>query len=168
MRLDRDGDVAIVTLNRPDRLNALSADVMDGLEAHLGAVATDPAVRAVLLRAEGRSFCAGGDIKSGNLRHDERVRLVPTEKAARLRAQTNSVLHLHTMPKPTVSAMQGAAVGAGAAAIGLAADLRLGSKSLEVSMAYSKLGLSSDFGGSYLPENWRVAQLRPMRVSSIA
>ncbi|MFC4253085.1 enoyl-CoA hydratase-related protein [Sinimarinibacterium flocculans] len=153
VRLDRDGDVAIVTLNRPDRLNALSADVMDGLEAHLGAVATDPAVRAVLLRAEGRSFCAGGDIKSGNLRRDERGRLVQAEKAARLRAQTNSVLHLHTMPKPTVSAMRGAAVGAGAA-IGLAADFRLGSTSLKISMAYSKIGLSSDFGGSYFLTLW--------------
>lgn len=145
---EMDGGLAILTLNRPERLNALSAPVMDALQAELARVAVDPAVRAVLLRAKGRAFCAGGDMKAGGISREEAARLSQEDRVARLRTQMASAELLHTMAKPTVTALRGAMMGAGVG-LGLAADIRIASRTLKLETAFKSLGFSGDFGGAY-------------------
>lgn len=142
------GGLAIVTLNRPDRLNALSGPVMDALETTLRALAADRTVRAVLLRAAGRGFCAGGDMKAGGISKEEAATMTQEDRVARLRTQMASAELLHTMPKPTVCALRGAMMGAGVG-LGLSADLRIASRTLKLETAFKSLGFSGDFGGAY-------------------
>lgn len=145
---EREDGLAIVTLNRPDRLNALSGPVMDALQSTLQILADDPKVRAVLLRGAGRAFCAGGDIKAGGISKEEAAQLTTEDRVARLRRQMDSAALLHTMPKPTVSALRGAMMGAGVG-LGLSADLRIASRTLKLETAFASLGFSGDFGGAY-------------------
>jgi 2-(1,2-epoxy-1,2-dihydrophenyl)acetyl-CoA isomerase len=140
--------LGIVTLNRPERLNALSGPVMDALAQALQRMADDPQVRAVLLAAAGRGFCAGGDVKAGGVSKEEAAQMTLEQRVARLRGQMRSAELMHTMAKPTVSALRGAVMGAGVG-LGLSADLRIGSRTLKLETAFRPLAFSGDFGGSY-------------------
>jgi len=145
---EREDALALVTLNRPDRLNALSGPVMDRLIEVVEAVATDHRVRAVLLRGAGRAFCAGGDMKSGAGRAEELEQMSLEDRTAQLRRRMEASNLLHTMSKPTVSALRGAVMGAGVG-LGLAADFRLASQTLQLNTAFAGLGFSGDYGGAY-------------------
>jgi 2-(1,2-epoxy-1,2-dihydrophenyl)acetyl-CoA isomerase len=145
---ERQDAVAIITLNRPERLNALSGPVMDGLFAELDAVAADRSVRAVLLCGAGRGFCAGGDIKQGLNSEPELPKMSVEQRVQQLRRRTESVRLMHTMPKPTVSALRGAVMGAGVG-LGLSADFRIVSGTVQFKTAFRELGFSGDFGVSY-------------------
>lgn len=145
---ERHDGLAIVTLNRPDRLNALSGPLMDELHVILEQLADDSSVRAVLLRAAGRGFCAGGDIKAGGVSKEEAARMSTEDRLARLRQQMDSAYLLHTMSKPTVSALRGAVMGAGVG-LALSADFRVASRTLKLETAFVGFAFSGDFGGSY-------------------
>ncbi len=137
--------VATLTLNRPDRLNALSSPMIDGLLEALPRLAADPAVAVVVLTGAGRGFCAGGDVKSmaegsGQLGLDDAVQ--------RLRGRMEVSRLLHEIPKPTIAMVNGPAAGAGLA-MALACDLRIASESARLITAFAKVGFSGDFGGSY-------------------
>lgn len=141
--------IATLTLNRPDRLNALNCELGTALAAALSRVAEDPNIRAVVLAGAGRAFCAGGDLReigtgreSGNA-----AALEPL-----LRAGMRSVLMIRSMPKPVVAAVNGAAAGAGMN-IALAADIRIASEDAVFGQNFAKVGLFPDFGGTYfLPQ----------------
>ena len=137
--------VATLTLNRPDRLNALSTPILDGLLKALPRLAADPAVGAIVLTGAGRAFCAGGDVKR---MAEETVVRSGAEDVARLRARMEVSRLLHEIPKPTIAMVNGAAAGAGMA-IALACDLRIASQSSRFVTAFAKVGFSGDFGGSY-------------------
>lgn len=141
----RDG-LAIITLNRPDRLNALSNAVMDPLHDHVRAAADDGAVRAVLLRAAGDGFCSGGDMKSG--KETRNADLTVEEQVRNLRRRMDTVRLLHEMPKPTVAALRGAVFGAGVG-LALSTDLRIASPTAVFCTAFRNIGFSGDFGGSW-------------------
>lgn len=145
---EREGGLAIVTLNKPDRLNALSEPVMDALLDALRAVAEDHTVRAVLLRAAGRGFCAGGDVKAGGISRERAATMTIEDRAAHLRRHMDSARLLHTMAKPTVTALRGAVMGAGVG-LALSADFRIASTTLKFETAFRNLGFSGDFGGAY-------------------
>jgi 2-(1,2-epoxy-1,2-dihydrophenyl)acetyl-CoA isomerase len=145
---DREDGLAIVTLNRPERLNALSGPVMDQLFAQLAVAASDYGVRAVLLRGAGRAFCAGGDMKAGSNTPDELAQMTPEDRSQQLRRRIESSNLMHTMPKPTVSALRGAVMGGGVG-LGLSADFRLASATLQLSTAFAGLAFSGDFGGAF-------------------
>ena len=137
--------VATLTLNRPDRLNALSAPMLEGLLEALPRLAADAQVAAVVLTGAGRGFCAGGDVQSmaegsSQLRLDDAVQ--------RLRARMEVSRLLHTIPKPTIAMVNGPAAGAGLA-LALACDLRVAAESARLITAFAKVGFSGDFGGSY-------------------
>lgn len=137
--------VATLTLNRPERLNALSSPMIDGLLEALPRLAADPAVAVVVLTGAGRGFCAGGDVKSmaegtSQLRLDDAVQ--------RLRGRMEVSRLLHEIPKPTIAMVNGPAAGAGLA-MALACDLRVASESARFITAFAKVGFSGDFGGSY-------------------
>lgn len=138
----RDG-VALLTLNRPERLNALSPEMVQGGIAALERLAVDPAVGCIVLTGAERGFCAGGDVAAmnagvaANLTYEQRLDL------QRARHRFSGLLH--SIPKVTIAAINGAAAGAGLG-IALACDLRIASDQAKLTTAFSKVGLSGDFG----------------------
>jgi len=137
--------VATLTLNRPDRLNALSAPIMEGLLEALPRLANDAAVGAIVLTGAGRAFCAGGDVKRMAA---EEVARSGAEAVALLRGRMEISRLLHEIPKPTIAMVNGAAAGAGMA-LALACDLRIAGQSARFVTAFANVGFSGDFGGSY-------------------
>jgi 2-(1,2-epoxy-1,2-dihydrophenyl)acetyl-CoA isomerase len=142
----KDG-VATLTLNRPDRLNALSPAMLDALLAALPRLAADADVGAVVLTGAGRAFCAGGDVKA----MAEGRELAPgslEDKAQALRSRMEVSRWLHEIPKPTIAMVRGAAAGAGLS-MALACDLRVAGESARFTTAFARVGYSGDFGGSF-------------------
>ena len=138
---ERRGAVMVVTLNRPDRVNALTGAMHAGLMAALETAEADPSCRAMLIHGAGRGFCAGQDLTETNPGVDLGValeqrynRLVRAMRASRL---------------PIVAAVHGAAAGAGAN-LALAADLVLAARTATFLEAFARIGLIPDAGGTWL------------------
>jgi 2-(1,2-epoxy-1,2-dihydrophenyl)acetyl-CoA isomerase len=140
-----DRGLLTITMNRPDRRNALNADMTRGLVDAARRAAEDPEVRAVLLKGAGGTFCVGGDVKS---MAEGRATLPLEDKVTNLRRGMEVSRILHEMPKPVVAQLDGAAAGAGLS-IALACDLRVASASVKITTAFAKVGLSGDYGGTY-------------------
>ena len=142
----KDG-VAVLTMNRPDRLNALSRPMLDAMLEALPRLAADPEVGCVVLTGAGRAFCSGGDVKAmAEGREAEDTTLEGRAQALRGRMETSR--WLHEMPKPTIAMIRGAAAGAGLS-LALACDLRVAGESAKLGTAFARVGYSGDFGGSY-------------------
>ena len=135
--------VATLTLNRPDRLNALSTPIMDGLLEALPRLAGDPAIGAIVLTGAGRAFCAGGDVKR---MAEEPVARSSDDDVARLRSRMEISRLLHEIPKPTIAMVNGAFVQVWQAQ---GIDMRFAGQSARFVTAFAKVGFSGDFGGSY-------------------
>lgn len=145
----REGNIATVLLNRPERMNALNKDVAVGLNEALGRLETDQDIDVVILAGAGRAFCAGGDLSViGKGRQNNDL----TELEPILRAGMRAVLRLRTMRQPVIAAVHGAAAGAGMN-IALAADIRIASEDAMFGQNFAKVGLYPDYGGTFfLPE----------------
>jgi 2-(1,2-epoxy-1,2-dihydrophenyl)acetyl-CoA isomerase len=140
-----DHGLLTITMNRPDRRNALNVEMTQGLVAAARRAAEDHDVRAVLLKGAGGTFCVGGDVKSMAAGHAP----LPFEaKRANLRRGMEVSRLLHQMPKPVVAQLDGAAAGAGLS-IALSCDLRVASASVKITTAFAKVGFSGDYGGTY-------------------
>jgi 2-(1,2-epoxy-1,2-dihydrophenyl)acetyl-CoA isomerase len=140
-----DGGLLTITMNRPDRRNALNVEMTTGLIDAARRAAEDHEVRAVLLKGAGGTFCVGGDVKA----MAEGRAAPPFEgRMATLRSRMEVSRMLHELPKPVVAQVDGAAAGAGLS-IALACDLRVASESAKITTAFAKVGLSGDFGGTY-------------------
>jgi 2-(1,2-epoxy-1,2-dihydrophenyl)acetyl-CoA isomerase len=142
----KDG-VATLTMNRPERLNAMSAPMLDAMISALPRLAEDPGVGVVVLTGAGRGFCAGGDVKA-MVEGTESEGTTLEEKAYALRSRMEVSRWLHEMPKPTIAMVRGAAAGAGLS-LALACDLRVASENAKLGTAFARVGYSGDFGGSY-------------------
>ncbi len=142
---DLDQGLLTITMNRPDRRNALNADLVAGLVAAARRAAEDAAVRAVLLKGAGGTFCVGGDVKAMAA-----VTAPPPleEKVTTLRRGMEVSRILHQMQKPVVAQLDGAAAGAGLS-MALACDLRVASASVKITTAFAKVGYSGDYGGTF-------------------
>ena len=140
-----DAGLLTITMNRPDRRNALNPDMTRGLVEAARRAAEDHEVRAVLLKGAGGTFCVGGDVKS---MAEGRAPLPFEAKMANLRRGMEVSRILHEMPKPVVAQVDGAAAGAGLS-IALSCDLRVASASCKITTAFAKVGLSGDYGGTY-------------------
>lgn len=137
--------LGILTLNRPDRLNALVPEMIEGFQNAL-AQAQDPKVKALVIRGAGRGFCAGGDIAwMAQCIKDNNV----SAMHALLDLGHEVALGFFNLPKPVIALVHGPAAGAGMS-LALAADIRLASDQASFSMAFSKIGLHPDWGGSVL------------------
>ena len=149
-----DGQVAVISFNRPDRRNALSDAMYAGFGRVLPELAVHPDVRVLMVTGEGAAFCAGGDVKAMNESNTSGAArgAQPADREARvtwLRLRQQAVsLALHEFAKPVVAALPGAAAGAGLS-IALAADLRIASDTALVVPAFADIGGSGDFGGSW-------------------
>ena len=136
--------VAVITLNRPDVLNAFNEEMHLALRTALDAVEADVTVRALLLTGAGRGFCAGQDLSDRNVSADVELDLGQT-----LETYYNPLVRrLRALPLPVVCAVNGVAAGAGAN-IALACDLVLAAKSAKFVQAFCRLGLVPDSGGTY-------------------
>jgi enoyl-CoA hydratase len=140
--------VAVVSLNRPDRLNALTPEVVASFVATLTEASAAPGCRVVIVTGRGRGFCAGMDIAAGV----ERERTTSRGSGVRLEAQelfASMPRTIRSLPQPVIAAVNGAAAGAGMA-ITLAADVRLAAASASFHVAAVKIGLSAgECGISY-------------------
>jgi 2-(1,2-epoxy-1,2-dihydrophenyl)acetyl-CoA isomerase len=144
-----DDGVAVLTMNRPERRNALSAAMLDALARTLATCETDDTIAAVLLTGAGGAFCAGGDVKGMASREDGDLAQNIDARIHRQRiSQRATAGRLYQMPKPTIAALPGAAAGAGFS-LALACDLRIAAESAVMTTAFAKVGFSGDYGGTY-------------------
>jgi 2-(1,2-epoxy-1,2-dihydrophenyl)acetyl-CoA isomerase len=146
---------AILTLNRPDRLNSFNETLHTSLARALDEIAADDDCRAVLLTGAGRGFCAGQDLS------DPATRGAAPDLGKTIEDFYNPLIRrLHRLPKPIVCAVNGVAAGAGAN-IALACDLVLAARSAKFIQAFAKIGLIPDSGGTYfLPRLVGMARAR--------
>ncbi|HKD64003.1 MAG TPA: enoyl-CoA hydratase [Candidatus Acidoferrales bacterium] len=142
---ERKGNVSVIRLNRPDRLNALNIELGHGLVHALLHASQDASVRAVVLTGAGRGFCAGGDLE---LLRDLRKRNASDELKPLLEAGKEICLAIATMTKPVIAAVNGPAAGGGMN-LALAADMRIASEQASFAESFAKIGLYPDFGGTY-------------------
>lgn len=137
--------VATLTLNRPEKLNALNTAMHDAISAALDRIEPDPAVRAVLLAASGRGFCAGQDL-------GDRAVIARGGEADLGRSieryYNPLVRRLRRLEKPVICAVNGVAAGAGAN-LALACDLVIAARSASFIQAFCRIGLVPDSGGTY-------------------
>jgi 2-(1,2-epoxy-1,2-dihydrophenyl)acetyl-CoA isomerase len=140
-----DGRVLVLTLNRPQRLNALTPELHAQLREAVEHAAHDPEVGSLVLTGAGHAFCSGGDLGG---RNQSQAPLTLEQKADELRHHGETARLLHEMPKPTVAMLNGVAAGAGLA-LALACDLRIASHAAVLTTAYAKVALSGDLGVSY-------------------
>ncbi|MDP6689881.1 MAG: enoyl-CoA hydratase [Alphaproteobacteria bacterium] len=143
----KEGRVAVLTMNRPDRLNAMSGPMLEAMLEALSRLAGDPETGCVILTGAGRGFCAGGDVKAmaeGTEFPDSTME----GKAQRLRASMETSRLLHEMSKPTIAMVRGPVAGAGLS-LALACDMRVASDTMKMTSAFANVGYSGDFGGSY-------------------
>jgi 2-(1,2-epoxy-1,2-dihydrophenyl)acetyl-CoA isomerase len=146
LEIVKDG-VAVLTLNRPERLNAMSRPMLDALLEALPRLAEDPDVGVIVLTGAGRGFCAGGDVKA-MAEGTELGGQTMEEKAQALRSRMETSRWLHEMPKPTIAMVRGPAAGAGLS-LAMACDMRVASDTARFGTAFARVGYSGDFGGSY-------------------
>lgn len=157
-----DDGVGVVTLCDPRAVNAIDSSVATALSGALDAVERDPQVKVILLRAEGRAFCVGGDVSAfdaaSDALHDEVLRLGPSINAlARAMAET---------PKITLAVAHGAAAGGGLGLL-LSADVVVAARSTVFTLGYELLATSPDAGGSwFLPRDIGYRRALAMYLSS--
>ena len=129
--------IATITLNRPEKLNALTPALCDELIALLRAASADATVRAIVVTGAGRAFCAGADLT-----------ILGTDGDALVRAGREIALLIRAAPKPVIAAVNGAAAGGGAN-LALACDYKVAADSATIGEVFAKLGLGPDWGGSF-------------------
>ncbi len=137
--------VQIITLNRPERLNAFNLEMHGLLREALARAEDDDAIRAVLLTGAGRGFCAGQDLSERDMSGDAAFDLSVT-----IGTHYNPLVrHMRALPKPIVCAVNGVAAGAGAN-VALACDLVLAARSASFIQAFARIGLVPDSGGTWV------------------
>ncbi len=144
-----EGRLRIITLNRPERMNALTPDLHHLLQDAVESAAQDADVGAIVLTGAGKAFCSGGDVRKSSDDAAKAARPETVEERADsvMRHGRTSVM-LHRMGKPTIALINGAAAGSGMA-LALACDLRIMSACAVMRTAYAGIGLSGDLGLTY-------------------
>jgi enoyl-CoA hydratase/carnithine racemase len=158
--------VATITLNRPEKRNAITDDMRTELIAALEQVTADRAVRAVILTGNGKGFCAGGDVAGMQRRMEAEPGDVAFNGWARQQRVHRTVSLLYKMPKPTFAAVNGGANGLGAD-MALSCDFVIASEEASFAWSYIKRGLIPDGGGMYfLPRRVGLARAKRWRSAS--
>jgi len=155
---ERKGNIARVTLNRPERMNALGMVMREELKQVLTEIDADKSIRAVVITGTGKAFCAGGDITTMD-------GIQPSAGLDRLRNVQKIVRLMIGMEKPIIAAVNGVAVGAGCN-IALACDLIIASEKAKFSETFVNIGLIPDLGGLYtLPIRVGVARAKELMLT---
>ena len=146
--------VGTITLNRPERRNALNGELVAALDGAVKAMAADPSVKVVILTgapAKGKhgGFCSGGDTKGGRGSAGMELGVPPNALEGDLaRHDTHAAMLLHRMPKPSIAMVGGPAVGAGCS-LAAACDLRFASDDAVFAANFTPNGLAGDYGGTF-------------------
>lgn len=140
VHLEKKDSVALVTLDRPDALNALNAGVLEGLDARIDEIVADTAIRGVVLTGAGRAFAAGADIAAMQ-------KMTPIEAEAFSASAHRIFMRLEELPIPTIAAVNGFALGGGCE-LALACDWIYASAKAKFGQPETKLGLIPGFGGT--------------------
>src|SRR2546422_6370852 len=139
--------IATITLNRPERLNAITFDIYRELTDMFAALRDEKDVRAVVITGSGKAFCSGGDV------HDIIGELFSRDMQGLLdftRMTCQLVHNIRTLPQPIIASLNGTTAGAGAC-IALASDIRIASETAKIAFLFVKVGLAgTDMGASYL------------------
>jgi len=142
LKVERKGDVLVLTFDRPERLNALSADMKYDMLEILRSELETPRARAIVITGAGRGFCSGADLELETI-----LARIPTVEHT-VRAGMNEVIRLlRDVSIPVIAAVNGPAAGAGCS-IALAADIILASESAKFALTFSRIGLVLDCGAS--------------------
>jgi len=145
--LEKKDAIATITLNRPDRLNALNITMHHELQEAFRQVNDDEDVRAVVITGAGKAFCAGADIQQTFLAGEE-GKTDDAVRTATAELLDPGCLGLAKVAKPVIAAINGAAVGFGCT-VTLVCDIRIASEKARLSFAFARVGLSPEFGSSY-------------------
>ena len=157
-----DAGIAVVTLNRPEKRNALSDDVRTQFIAALEKAAADRTVRAVVVTGRGKSFCAGGDIAGMRDRLSSPSDQIAFNGWTRQKRTHQAVSLLHFMPKPTIAAVNGSSAGLGTD-LALCCDFIVASEEASFAWSYIRRGLIPDGGGLYfLPRRVGLARAKEL------
>jgi 2-(1,2-epoxy-1,2-dihydrophenyl)acetyl-CoA isomerase len=143
--VDTEGATAVIRLNRPDVMNAMNVDMAEGLLEAVSRIAAMGEIRAVLVRGEGRSFCAGGDV-AGFVRNQGRITDHIDELVGPLHKAISALVEL---PVPSVAMLHGAVAGAGFG-LAMACDFAVAAHNSKFTLAYSRLGASPDSASSWM------------------
>ena len=155
VRYEKNSSIATLTLDRPDRLNAMADPMWDALYHHISTIAGDDEVRAVVLKGEGRAFCSGGDV-SGMAKSDI------ISGRARSQKRHRTIIALYNLDKPVIAATRGPVYGIGNA-LALACDLIVASDTTKFSMAFKKVGVVPDGGAIFfLVQRLGIAQAKEL------
>jgi 2-(1,2-epoxy-1,2-dihydrophenyl)acetyl-CoA isomerase len=145
----RNGSIVTLSMNRPDRLNAIDSELSLALNEAFTRLASELSVHVVILTGAGRAFCAGGDL---GVIGKGRERGETSELEPILRSGMQAVLNIRAMPQPVIAAVNGPAAGAGMN-LALAADIRIATEDSVFGQNFAKVGLFPDYGGTYfLPQ----------------
>ncbi len=152
LQLDRDGNVAIITLDRPDRLNALNRGLQDETSSVMAELHEDDDCRAVVITGAGRGFCSGADLRggvAGGTRREEREGQPPQNRRLdEFGWVGRQAKAIYEFDKPTIAAVNGVAAGAGMS-LALACDLRVGTERARFKTVFLERSLSPDSGMSF-------------------
>lgn len=155
---DSRAGVATITMNRPERLNAITEEMAAELTAALRRAADDGDVRAVLLTGAGRAFCSGSDLKANFVAGEP-----PASDETLRRSRNPMLLALRAVPKPVVCAVRGPAAGIGSG-IALAGDLVIASDTATFDLAFARIGLVPDGGTTWMLQH-AIGRARALRVA---
>jgi enoyl-CoA hydratase len=149
LQLRREGALAWLTFNRPERLNAMNRKLVAELHDYFGALASDRETRVVVMRGAGRAFCAGLDLKEERSGGDESVTANVSSGLRLQRTISELVIRMRRLSQPFIACVHGAASGGGFA-LALGADVRIAGESARMNAAFIRIGLSAcDVGVSY-------------------
>jgi 2-(1,2-epoxy-1,2-dihydrophenyl)acetyl-CoA isomerase len=143
LALDLAGGVATITLNRPEKLNAIRWAMVRGITDWVTALGDDPAVRVIVITGAGRAFSSGADLRAGVAGSDGR----PDVRSPLREVYHPLIMRVRTVPKPVIAAVNGPAVGIGCS-LALASDLIVVARSAYFLMAFVNIGLGLDGGAS--------------------
>jgi enoyl-CoA hydratase/carnithine racemase len=144
VRYERDGSIGYVTLDRADRLNAMDDALLDGVGHALEAARLDDAARVVILRGEGRVFCAGGDVNDM-----PRRRTAAEYEATRLPIERRIAAAARSLGKPLIAQIHGAAIGGGCV-LACLCDLRIAAAGTRFGLPEVRFGTTASLGGMYM------------------
>jgi 2-(1,2-epoxy-1,2-dihydrophenyl)acetyl-CoA isomerase len=148
MTIEVEGDIATLTLNRPDAFNAMSPELIGELVVATGWLADRAPIRALIVTGAGPAFCAGGDINWFQKGMEESGEFISADVRRGAEVMHQAIIDLRRIPVPVVAAVNGPAAGAGFS-LALACDFRIAAENAFFAPAYGRVGLSPDGGMTY-------------------
>jgi 2-(1,2-epoxy-1,2-dihydrophenyl)acetyl-CoA isomerase len=143
--LDKKDHIATITLNRPERYNALGGNMRQEIEEVVVKVCADPDVRVIVITGAGKAFCSGGDVQEFASGQSQALSKAASSERP---AMSKIVLALNQVEKPVIAAVNGAAVGGGCN-LALSCDIRIASEKARFGQVFVRRGLHTDWGGIY-------------------